>query len=288
MLKLNCAPKNKQVLKQNDDYNDFSCFPNSVILQLKKLWNKRHPDVPITSVRLKTIYKHLKENLNSTCDKELCWINRNINSEFKNLNMNLSQYFAPKKPLNWSKNPNQWLSSLDIMAVMKQYERNFKCFNFIGPTPIDFDKTLMDEKCVWEEMCSFSIKEQLEKGKTKIGIIFNTDPHTKGGEHWISLFIDLNKKIIFYFDSVGNKIPHEVSAFVSRVINQGLTYDPKIIFKYDDTENISHQQENTECGVYALYFITKMLRNKVTAKTLKNKRLTDKYISKYRNFYFNG
>ena len=42
-----------------------------------------------------------------------------------------------------------------------------------------------------------------DKSLNKIGIIFNTDPHNKSGSHWISLFIDVKKKIICFFDSVG-------------------------------------------------------------------------------------
>ena len=28
---------------------------------------------------------------------------------------------------------------MDILDVMKQYEKAYKCFEFMGPTPIDFD-----------------------------------------------------------------------------------------------------------------------------------------------------
>ena len=31
------------------------------------------------------------------------------------------------------------------------------------------------------------------KKQTKIGIVFNTDPSTKGGQHWISLYVDVGK-----------------------------------------------------------------------------------------------
>ena len=44
---------------------------------------------------------------------------------------------------------------------------------------------------MWEELCKFSLKKQLSKGKQKTGIIFNTDPHYKEGSHWISLFINI-------------------------------------------------------------------------------------------------
>jgi len=37
---------------------------------------------------------------------------------------NLLNYtFAPKAPDDWKRKANEWLSSLDIEAVMKQYEK---------------------------------------------------------------------------------------------------------------------------------------------------------------------
>ena len=51
--------------------------------------------------------------------------------------------------------------------------------------------------------CKFDLKDYLKEGKNKIGIVFNMDPHYKSGSHWISLFINVKKKVIFFFDSVG-------------------------------------------------------------------------------------
>ena len=44
---------------------------------------------------------------------------------------------------------------------MKQYENTYKCFEFIGPSPIDYDQHLSYGECVWEELCKFSLKENI-------------------------------------------------------------------------------------------------------------------------------
>ena len=35
-----------------------------------------------------------------------------------------------------------------------------------------------NDKCVWEDLCKFSLTNTIKKGKRLIGIVFNTDPHT--------------------------------------------------------------------------------------------------------------
>ena len=173
------------------------------------------------------------------------------------------------------------------MKVMKQFEKAYKCFDFIGPSPIDFDTKKLYGECVWEELCNFNLKEQLKSGKTKIGMIFNTDPHNKPGQHWISMFINIKRKKIFFFDSTGEKAPPQIMKLVNRIREQGLNLNPKINFKFDSNEGIEHQDGNTECGVYSLYFIVHMLEDKVTEHYLKTHILRDDYINKFRNIYFN-
>ena len=56
------------------------------------------------------------------------------------------------------KNPYAWLNSDDIIKVMNQYEKKYKNFKFIGPSPIDFQDKKFYGNCVWEELCNFSIK----------------------------------------------------------------------------------------------------------------------------------
>jgi Ulp1 family protease len=142
-------------------------------------------------------------------------------------------------------------------------------------------------ECVWEELCNFSLKNQIKNGKTKIGIIFNTDPHNKPGQHWISMFINIKKRQIFFFDSTGDKPAPEIMVLVERIKKEGENMTPKIHLHFDSNEGVEHQYGNTECGVYSLFFIVHMLEDKLTEHYLKTHILKDEYMNKFRHVYFN-
>ena len=73
--------------------------------------------------------------------------------------------FAPTQPNVWKKKPNEWLTSIDILNVMKQYEDKYDDFEFLGPSPIDFDTHKMHGECVWDELCKFSLKKSKDDGE---------------------------------------------------------------------------------------------------------------------------
>jgi len=277
--KVNCSPKDKKEIK------DFTCYTDASLFKLRDKWNVRHPYEKITTNDPKEIHNLLSNYLSDLCNKESCWLKQN--HEFGQLDENFKESFAPESPHEWEKNPNEWLSSIDIIKVMKQYEKAYKCFDFIGPSPIDFDKKKIYGECVWEELCNFNLKQQIKQGKTKIGIIFNTDPHNLPGEHWISMFINIKKGHIFFFDSVGRTAPNEIKEFVKRIKLQGEQLSPRINFKYDENHPTEHQYGNTECGIYSIFFIVHMLEDKLTEHYLKTHILKDKYMQKFRKIYYN-
>lgn len=297
--KLNCAPSADVSYDKN---KNFTCYKSEELIQLKEAWNKRHPDVKINTNNVKEIWEELKNNMQDTCNNEACWLNQQfINS---NINKELLHYtFAPKAPASWNKNPNEWLSSVDITRVMKQYERVYPSFNFIGPSPIDFDtiisgggKTNKKGVCVWDEICNFSLQKHLEKGIKKIGFIFNTDPHYKSGSHWISLFINIEKNdnFIFYFDSNGISPPKQIKKLCERILKEANeTLGMNDLMYYENKR--SHQKSDTECGMYALYMIIELLLNSVSkgnAKThdinyFMNTWIPDAKVEGLRNKYFN-
>ena len=279
LKKINCSPKPK------NEMNNFTCYTNKDLYKLRDLWNARHPDVKITSNSPKEIHRLLTEKLSSVCNKESCWLKQK--ADFGPVSSDMADSFAPESPPEWKNNPNEWLSSEDIMKVMRQYEKAYKCFDFIGPSPIDFDTRKLYGECVWEELCNFNLKDQIKNGKTKIGIIFNTDPHNKPGQHWISMFINIKKKTIFFFDSTGDKPLPQIMVLVERIKEQGLNLKRPIKFTFDSNEEIEHQYGNTECGIYSLYFIVHMLEDKMTEHYLKTHILKDNYMEKFRNIYFN-
>ena len=277
--KLNCSPKDKNEVKE------YTCYTDNDLQKLRNMWNARHPDKKITTNDSKEIWQLLKNYYAKICNKESCWV-RQMTKGTK-MEKELLESFSPMEPNEWKKNPNEWLSSIDIIEVMNQYEKTYKCFDFLGPSPIDYDAHKLYGECVWEELCHFSLAEQIKKGKNKIGVIFNTDPHDKDGEHWISLFINIKKGFIFFFDSAGDKAPKQVMKFVNMVTDQGKKLEEPINFKFDQNYPVEHQYNNTECGVYSIYFIIHMLEDKITGHYLKTHILKDNYIQQFRKIYYN-
>lgn len=296
-----CSPKKKEKI------TGFSCYTYDDLKYLKRLWNDKHPlpsEYYIKTNEPKEIYDLLykynieneKNDDNTSSSKgekncpiknanESCILNKKYVNE-KVINQIKDFAFAPEAPSEWEKNPNEWLSTEEIEKVMKQYEKAYSCFKFMGPTPIDFDKRLGNQ-CVWNDICHFSLLQMLKEGKNKIGMIFNTDPHNKPGQHWISLFINIKRGQIFFFDSVGDKAPKEIKILVERIIEQGKKLNPPRNFVYDENHPVSHQKGDTECGIYSLFFIVHMLEDKITSYYLKHHILKDKYMEKFRKIYFN-
>jgi hypothetical protein len=279
LKKVNCSPKPKGEL------NDYTCYTNKDLIYLRDHWNARHPDVKIQSNSPKEIHSKLAEHLQDICNTESCWLKQK--TVFGKVESELSDSFAPESPDEWKKNPNEWLSSTDIIKVMKQYEKAYKCFDFIGPTPINFNTRKLYGECVWEELCNLNLEKLIKKGITKIGIIFNTDPDYKPGQHWISMFVNIKKGKIFFFDSTGDPPPKEVKDLIKKITKQGLSLQKPINFKVDSNEGIEHQYGNTECGIYSIFFIVHMLEDKFTEHYLKTHILKDEYMEKFRHVYFN-
>ncbi len=277
--KLNCSPKDKNNVKE------YTCYTDTDLQKLRDMWNARHPDKKITTNDSKEIWEMLKNYYAKICNKESCWV-RQMTKGTK-MEKELLNSFAPVSPIEWKKNPREWLSSIDIIEVMNQYEKSYKCFEFLGPSPIDYDTHKLYGECVWEELCHFDLAEQIKNGKNKIGVVFNTDPHTKGGEHWISLFINIKKGTIFFFDSAGDKAPKQVMKFIKTVTKQGRNLPEKINFKFDQNYPLEHQYKDSECGVYSIYFIVHMLEDKVTEHYLKTHVIKDTYVQQFRKIYYN-
>ena len=238
----------------------------------------------------------LRENL-VDCSTESCWLKELKNSRM--MNKIKTYVFAPEQPPEWKNNPNEWLSNFDMLEVMDQYEQKYNNFEFIGPSTIDFDKILPDKrgKCVEDELCNFSLEDLIRRKKDKIGIIFNLDEYTGSGTHWVSMFVDISNKFIFFFDSAGTRVPKEIKVLANRIIKQGMELPTPIKFIFKQNYPKEHQYGASECGMYSLFCIITFLTGEVESKKFstskeiidyfKEKRIPDKYIHKYRNVYFN-
>lgn len=261
----------------------YTCYDRQGLMTMKKLWNTRHPDAKILENTERGIWNAFKTNLRDVCNSEKCWLRQEFAKN--NLSKDLAVYtFAPEAPIKWRLNPNEWLSSVDIEKVMKQYENKHDDFVFLGPSPIDFDTRIMGNTCVWTDICNLSIANMIAHNKFKLGMIFNTDPHYLSGSHWISLFVDLKKKFVFFFDSTGDKPPKEIEQLITRIIAQSTGAGLKLNLFINDKP---HQKGDTECGMYSLYMIIGLLTKAMTVEDFTTKRITDTQMEKLRKEYFN-
>ena len=170
------------------------------------------------------------------------------------------KYLRSAYPAAWRKDSDKWLDSNDIERVMNQYEEAFPNFDFMGPFPIDFAAPKPNTpagtqpKCLMDEICEYRVQSAVQNKKDMLGVIYNLDPHYKSGSHWVATFVDLKRNRCMYFDSYGYKPPKQILTFMSWVSNQDKKR--KIPLMYSSRRV---QYKNTECGVYCLYFIIRML-----------------------------
>jgi len=279
-----------------------SCFTNEALLLLKDSYNAKNPHMKITSTDGKNILREIQTKSNQVCREDMCLIEKFSNNK-RDQDMLKTLLFPPPKPSEWYSDPDAWLSNFDIMKVLNQYQVSFPHFAFIGPSPIDYDTKLHKNMCVCKNLCEFEVKKYLDKSITKIGIVFNLDPHTKGGSHWVAMFVDLKDDFVFFFNSTGEKIPKRIQQFATTVINQGKELTPPKNITFHENTKMEHQKSNTECGMYCLYFIITMLirkkeigdeqpeMNKYELFDLfqgTNGRLPDEKMFKKRNEYFSS
>lgn len=276
---------NKSICSPTKKQNDYTCYNSDELNNIKNIWNNKYPNNKINENCKKKIWVSLMDKMKNVCNDEMCWLNQDfINNNLYNKTINS---FAPKHPISWNNNPNQWLTNYDLLNVMKQYEEKYKNFYFIGPSPIDFDnKYKYNDNCICNKLCNFNLKSYIDKGIDKIGVIFNTDTHDKSGSHWISLFINVPEKYIYFFDSGGNKVNYEIYVLVKRIINQSKEIGKELKF-YQNSPKV-HQKGSSECGMYSLYFIINLLNGNVKPSFFNKKTINDNDVETFRKILFNS
>jgi len=236
--------------------NSFTCFNKNALLNIIKSWNNNYYNDKISYSKYdgtSQLWSKLDKKFKKVCNEEYCWVEQKFVD--KN-NTDIKKSFRPKRPKKWKENKNEWLTTSDIEKVLKQYQNKYDKFVFIGPVPIDFDKEFGPGQCVINELCNINLKRLLQKGKTKIGIVFNLDPHDKPGSHWVSFFADFDKNGLYYFDSYGISEPNEVRILMERLKEQAKGLNKDMTIKVNNTR---HQFKNSECGIYSINFIVKLL-----------------------------
>ena len=285
----------KKIFKQKHcapgkDTSGGSCLDEELIIKLAKVVNKMgKKDKSLSQINCKESVEKIHGCLCKTlkeitgCSSEACWIK--VKKLMKHLGKDKEKFkesFKPIMPKDWLKDYNAWLGTDDIENCLEQHQKNDKSFYFYGAEPIDF------ADCSVSKLCSFNMKDHLDKGQNKIGTVFNTDPHNKSGQHWMSLYMDLSGvnldgiPAIYFFDSYGRKPGKEVSKLIEKVKKQGNDCHNPVKYFYNDR---GYQTRDAQCGMYSIDFIKKMMGG-IKFNDYLNSGLSDRKMIEVRDEYF--
>lgn len=198
------------------------------------------------------------------CSSESCAL--------KKAGVKVDERFRPEGP--WKS--TTWLSNQDIDDVLDQYAKKFPEFKHVEFQMRDFESQGGElARVPWCDVA---------KQYTSLGCVINTDLSSGSGEHWTPIFVDFPGGTVEYFDSAGQEPHKEFSSFIIKVAH---TLSQCTGRKFRDVclTNVEHQKENTECGVYSLYYILSRL-HRVGYKAFEFKRVPDDMMVLFRQSIF--
>ena len=271
-----CAP-NRQFKNEN------SCYSHEALKRMALAYNKQYKNrkqIKVEKTSFNELHNNLMEGLIDVCDNEICWSKQRFVKDLRDEEIN-KYTFKPMVPGKKGEDLLEvWLSTSDIDNVLNQYARKFDDFIYLGTFPIDFQQ-------LYRELKNFDLNKYLKKGINKFGMVLNTDPSWKDGEHWISLYFEFSPKRqeIAFFDSGSRSYPKEIKEFIEKIKKNSkeLGFNPVI----NDRPKKSHQLKDTACGVYSLNFITHMLLGDSYEKFTED-IIRDAEMNRRRSIYFRG
>ena len=284
-------------IANNDDrcapgvnFDSMSCIKLGLLIKLAKAYNEYNGKTD-GSIKLsdnletlnppkykKFLLREIQARVGSKCTTQKCWSEQAfVNKMDAYAQDELKKYtFRPDGP----NGKFEWLNTYNIDNVMKQYESKYDNFKFMGTVPMDFD----DIPRLGIKHIDYS---QLHNdGKTKLGIVFNLDESWKSGSHWVAMYADLKKHDVLYFDSYGIAPEPRVRRLMRRIGKAIQKINPESNVRADYNKE-RHQFKNSECGVYSINFIIRMLRGDNFDQVCGSK-INDNEINKCRKSYFSN
>ena len=270
---------NENICSPSRQYKSrFTCFSNESLVKIANAYNKKvnnDDKIQIMDDSYK-LYNNISKKLSRVCNNEICWAQQSFVKNIRDDEIE-NHTFKPNKP---SGGKYQWLSTIDIRDVLKQYERKFKNFTFLGPVPIDFDD-------IHTEIGEINLKRLVKQKKNKMGIVFNLDKHNQSGSHWVALYFEFsnNRQEVNFFDSYGEPPHRRIKILMDRLVKMG---QEQLNININQNINRTRMQfANSECGVYSMNFILHLLLGDSFEKTTSNITL-DEEMNARRNLFFNS
>jgi hypothetical protein len=229
------AENNKCALgKKNTKY---TCLTKKDVVDVLKQYNRyvsKNQRFKVTGDKL-SLYGLLK-GVSSVPDDTEIWKEKFIKDQ--GLKTRLKKYtFKPVGPEKfWG-----WTTSDQITDVMNQYSKHCS----------KFKKNFMYYDTVPSDHFTLHPKELTKiKNSTKpVGIVFNTDPTSKEGQHWIAVYVDPKKDSADFFDSYGDPPNKNIKTFLKN-------------FKHVSISKAKYQKRGGACGLYAISYLVNRVNKK--------------------------
>jgi len=278
-----CAPGKIEEFKESG-----TCFTGKALKDIAGAINKT-PDMKKIKIEGKSkrqLWNDIKEQMKG-CNNEWCWLSQKFikkvlkaqkrhNNDVTGGGPTKDDIFLNTFKIPIPKGKYQWLTTDDIEFAIKQFIPLANNSAFLGAVPVDF-ATFSQTK---NKFTSEFMKKLLKKGVRNIAIVFNTDPHNKSGRHWIAGFIRIDqngkKGKAYFYDSFGAKAPKQIKSWFDK-------FPIPLSYEYN---NVQHQYENSECGVYSIHFIVRMLFG-ASFKSVTSNIIKDVEMNAKRKKYFN-
>lgn len=263
--------------------NRITCYSLDQLKNIAREYNKTCPShrrIKINKQTKTQLWHNIRKSLNDRCNNEICWIDQ----DFINDKRPLKESFRPKMPKVWKEeNYTTWLNTDDINRVMRQYEKKYPDFLFIGTVPLDcgIDSNL---HC---QLTNFDVNKAYKNGIKTIGMVYNTGKSWTSGEHWFACFIDLRRKTCSFehYDSYASKPKMEIYNLYERVKKQlknGNNMDVKF-----NMNKVAQQRDFYSCGIYSMFYIIKRLEGKTLSQIDRMKLDTPKMQKLKKEWYRN-
>lgn len=247
---------NKEVCK-----GDSVCTFGKKKIQIPEINDEMGSDAAIIK---KKLWYEIYSYLLPVCSLESCWVDTTILNDIQDAKLRNQLKFFTIKP-KMREMSNYWLSTTDINYVMRQYSKLYPQFYYVGTEASDFYKFKTIKFDKWSKY-------------DKIGMVLNHDTTDEPGSHWVALLIDNNLKTIEYYDSVGDAPIYEIQLFINKLKKHFVHYTLL-------TNKKTHQRENSECGVYSIYFLVQRVLG-YSFRDVVDNIISDSSMEQYRSVIF--
>ena len=215
------------------------------------------------------------------------------------LDIELDRRFKTEGP----RNSTHLLSNFNIDGVLQEWAVTF-------PEFYNYNFNMMDFEVVGGSLARTDVAGILEGRESQnlgkmggliqrpcntFGCVLNTDVSTGHGKHWVAVFGDCRGEgewTVEYFNSAGNAPPGPVTRWLENSAARLMEYRMAHPRKFGVGEvtsipltDIRHQDSQTECGLYTLYYIRRRLEGAPLSE-FRSARIPDNAMVEFRKHIF--